>query len=69
MISADERIRAAFAELTQHFMITQKMGLNAARLTAATYMLKRARSGLHGGPEETDVMDRDDNRTHGATEA
>ena len=54
MTSADERIRAVFIELTDHFMRTQNMGLDAARITAATVMIRKERMGLVG---ETSDMD------------
>lgn len=46
MPSADERIRELFAELTDHFMRTENMCLDAAKLTAATEMIKRARMSM-----------------------
>lgn len=46
MPSADERIRELFAELTDYFMRTENMCLDAAKLTAATEMIKRARMSM-----------------------
>ena len=54
MPSADERIRELFAELTDHFMRTENMCLDAAKLTAATEMIKSARMSMqdsNGGAE------------------
>ena len=55
MTSADDRIRAIFAELTEHFMKTGNMGADAARLTAATVMLRRARMAMRSDHDDHDV--------------
>ena len=54
MTTADERIRSVFIELTDHFMRTHNMGLDAARITAATVMIRKARMGLVGGTSDID---------------